>query len=462
MGPLLRMIGVFFVRRSFQGAVFYTKVFSAYVSKLIEEGYHLNVFIEGTRSRSGKLLQPQLGMLTILMDVFQKHPEKDLIFVPVYIGYDQVPEEKEYLNEIQGGKKKPENARQLVKFGKLFKKRFGKIYVKFTEPLSLKDFLGQLEISSEKLTSKEKNTVSKRLGECIMAHIDQATVVTPQALVAGALLNGDRPLRTFENLWKQIDAYMAYLNYKKADLSESLIIDPKNAVEHILNQFVGAKIIDTVQTKPNQWSAADTLKLNKNKRAAADYYKNNCIIHFVPAAFTAIAILVRDAFQFQTMDVVPIHEILTDLFRLEFTHDPDKNPDHYVRKSIKAFIDDAILIPHPTLPDTYAITSPGFRKLKDFAAFVIPFVEAYWIVLKWLSQEPKKNVDAKARLRKILNFGEHLLKKRSIRRSEALSNLNIENAISYFNRSGLRGMEDKSLINYYHDQMAPIMDRIEI
>ena len=461
MGPLLRMIGVFFVRRSFQGAVFYTKVFSAYISKLIEEGYHLNVFIEGTRSRSGKLLQPQLGMLTILMDAFQKHSEKDLIFVPVYIGYDQVPEENEYLNEVQGGQKKPENARQLVKFGKLFKKRFGKIYVKFTEPISLNAFLSQMDFPTEALTSKQKNRVSRQLGHSIMDQIDQATVVTPQGLVASALLNSDRPLRSFKNLWQQIESYMNHLNFKQVDLSESLMINPENAVSHILTQFVQAKIVDSSQATPNEWHDRDSLKLNKNKRLIIDYYKNNCIIHFIPAAYTAISILKRDTFQFQTADIVATFEFLSDLFQFEFTHDPEKTVDQYIRRSIKAFIEDAILIPHATLPDTYAITSPGFRKLKDFAAFLIPFIEAYWIVFKWLSQESKKKMDPKTRIKKIVNFGEHMYKNRSISRMESLSNLNIENAVFYFNRSGLRGAEDTKLFHYYEDQLTPIKKLVE-
>ena len=457
MGPLLRRIGVFFVRRSFQGAVFYTKVFTAYISRLIEEGYHLNVFIEGTRSRSGKLLQPQLGMLTILLDVFQKNVSRDMIFVPVYIGYDRVPEEKEYLNEIQGGTKKPENARQLMKFGKLFQKRFGKIYVKFTDPISLKALLAQMELPEGALTSKEKNSIARHLGDRIMHHIDQATIVTPQALVGSALLNSDRPIRPVDDLFRQIDFYLSYLNFKKAELSESLLINPKNAVHHILTEYAQAKVIDTLQTSPDEWKDTDTFKINKNKRSVIDYYKNNCIIHFIPAAFTAVSILARDTFQFQTSELIEEYEVLSDLFRFEFTHDPEKPADYYLRKSIKAFIDDAVLSPHPTLPDTYSITSAGYRKFNDLAAFLFPFIEAYWIVLKWLSQEPKKNIDLKARRKKIINFGQHLHKNRTIHQVESLSVSNIESALFYFNRNGVRGAEDLSALQHYEERMAPLM-----
>ncbi|MBA3029555.1 MAG: hypothetical protein FP816_12215 [Desulfobacteraceae bacterium] len=456
MGPLLRMIGVFFVRRSFQGAVFYTRVFSAYIANLIEEGCHLNFFIEGTRSRSGKLLQPQLGMLTILTDVFQKNLERDMIFVPVYIGYDQVAEEKEYLHEILGGKKKPENAKQLLNFGKLFKRRFGKIYVKFTDPISLKGLLTQMDLPEGELTSKQKNQVSRYLGLRIMSQIDQATIVTPQALVASALLNSDRPIRSVENLLRQIDFYMAHLNYKQVELSESLIINPRNSFLHILSQDAQKNVIDTVQTSPRDWKDSDTFKVNKNRRTMIEYYKNNCIVHFIPTAFAAVTILYRDAFQFQSADLFPDNNFLTDLFQFEFTLDPDRSSDYHLRKAIKAFIDDAILSPHPTLPETYTITSPGYRKLIDFAAFLFPFIEAYWVTFKWLSQEPKKNIDPKARLKKITNFGEHLLKTRSINLVESLSVSKIENAILYFNKSGLRGVEDAEVIQFYEDRMGPL------
>lgn len=462
MGPLLRMIGVFFVRRSFQGAVFYTRVFSAYIANLIEEGYPLNFFIEGTRSRSGKLLQPQLGMLTILIEVFQKNLERDMIFVPVYLGYDQVPEEKEYLNEILGGKKKPEDAKQLVNFGKLFKRKFGKIYVKFTDPISLKALLAQLDLPEEDLTSKQKNQASRVLGQRIMSQIDQATIVTPQALVASALLNSDRPIRSVENFIKQIDFYLAHLHYKKAELCESLLISPKNAFLHILSMDARGKAIDRFQASPGDWKDTDTFKVNKNRRIMIEYYKNNCLVHFLPGALTAITILSRDAFQFQSGDLFPQYQFLTDLFQFEFTQNPDHPGDFHLRKTIKAFIDDAILSPHPTLPDTYTITSPGYRKLNDFAAFLYPFIEAYWLTFKWLSQEPKKNMDPKARLKKIINFGDHLMKKRTINQAESLSVSKIENAILYFNKSGLRGVEDEDAIRIYEEKLGPlkkILDR---
>ena len=120
-----------------------------------------------------------------------------------------------------------------------------------------------------------------------------------------------------------------------------------------------------------------------------EYYKNNCISFFVPAAFTALAILEKDAFQFSASDLQEVYLFLQDFFKYEFAFDVDKATDFYLRKTIKSFIDDAVIIPHPTLPDTYNITSAGFRKLKHYSRFLKTYFESYWIVLSYFRRNPQ-------------------------------------------------------------------------
>ena len=134
MGPLFRRGGAFFVRRSFKGAVFYAKVFSAYIDQVLKEGFNIAVYIEGTRSRSGKLLTPQLGMLSILLQAFFSGACQDLIFVPVFIAYDRIPDEGAYLHEISGGKKSPESFRQMLKAKAIFQNRYGSVNINFGYP----------------------------------------------------------------------------------------------------------------------------------------------------------------------------------------------------------------------------------------------------------------------------------------------------------------------------------------
>ena len=453
LGTFLRMAGAFFVRRSFQGAVFYTKVFSAYIHKLLEEGVHITVFIEGTRSRSGKLLQPQLGMINILLNAYQNGACRDLIFVPVFIGYDRVPEEGDYVHEIQGGKKSPESARQFLKIGKLLEKRFGKIYVNFDEPIALKDHLDQAGLSAEGLSSKEKNKVCRQLGYQIMTAIDRSTIVSPRALAASALLNSKKTIRTYEHLMDQAMTYLSFLESRGAPLSEPLQLHPKRAIDQVMSLFTQGKIIEAVQQDPRRWKAGDKFKMVKGKRLVLDYYKNNCITHFIPAAFTSLSILALDAFLFRTDDILSHYLFLDDLFSFEFMQDEEKAPEYFMRKTIKIFIDSEFLVPHATLPDTYSITSPSYRKLKQFAAFLKPFVESYRIVLNWYA---KQKIDGKPSgdyVKKILGMGQQMYEHREIDRLEAVSRLNIENAVQYFGKKGLRGREDTELIRSYEEHL---------
>ena len=97
MGNIFRKSGAFFIRRTFRGARLYATVFKRYVKALLKEGHPLEFFIEGGRSRSGKLVLPKIGFLSILLEAYKEGYCDDLIFVPSSISYDRIIEEKEYL-----------------------------------------------------------------------------------------------------------------------------------------------------------------------------------------------------------------------------------------------------------------------------------------------------------------------------------------------------------------------------
>ena len=105
LGPIFRSGGAFFIRRTFKGQLLYSRVFSAYIKKLLEEGFNLEFFIEGGRSRTGKMILPKLGLLSIIIDAFKKGACEDMVIAPIYIGYDRVLEESAYLHELEGGQK---------------------------------------------------------------------------------------------------------------------------------------------------------------------------------------------------------------------------------------------------------------------------------------------------------------------------------------------------------------------
>ncbi|MGD9971785.1 MAG: 1-acyl-sn-glycerol-3-phosphate acyltransferase [Desulfatirhabdiaceae bacterium] len=449
VGSIFRGGGAFFIRRTFRGAALYVKVFSEYVHKLLEEGFNIEFFIEGGRSRTGKLILPKLGLLSILMDAYRNGASRDLTFVPIYIGYDRVLEESSYLHELEGGQKKPENFWQVIKARKVLKKRYGRIYIRFNEAISLNQVLAGQGVALKDMTSKQNNELCRNLGFRIINSIDAVSVITPHALVAGALLNMAKKRFSSGELMDDIEIYLNYLASQNAKLADTLLIDPSHAVCQVLDSYVNRNFIERYdENSENTFSCLEYMII-VNKRPILEYYKNNCIVFFVPAVFTAMTILEKDAFQFQAADIHPGYAFLRHFFKNEFAYDVEKTPEYHVRKTLKAFIDDAIIMPHPTLPDTYRVTSAGFRKLRLFARFLKTYFESYWVALNFFMRYPQNAVDSSARSKKIQSRGARMYKRREIEHKEALSIINFKNAEDFFVTNGVTGSEDKEKIEFY-------------
>ena len=449
MGPLFRRGGAFFIRRSFRGAVLYSRVFAEYVHTILEEGYPVEQFIEGGRSRTGKLLMPKLGLLSILLNAQKNGACEDLIFVPVSIGYDRVLEEKSYLQEIEGGQKQPENVWQVVSARKFLKHRYGKVYLQFHAPLSVNDLAERSGTPLKAMKQKEFNGFCRGLGHRIAHAINQVSVVTPQALAAAAILNGGRDRFDLEALMAVVDLYTNHLDAVGAKLADTLILDHRRAIAHALQSYVQRKILESPANEPIGAGGSVGFVLRDAKQPLLEYYKNTCVAFFVPAAFTALAIFQKDAFQFSATDLHTDVEFLQELFQFEFVYDGDVPPEQMLRASLNRFFEDAMLVPHPSLPDTFNVTSAGFRKLKLFAMFLKTFLESYWVVLSYFRSTSRDAGDGKDRIRKIASLGRRMFKNKEIEHREALSKVTYENAVDFFTGRGLKGAEDREAVETF-------------
>jgi glycerol-3-phosphate O-acyltransferase len=449
IGPLFRRGGAFFIRRSFRGAVLYSRVFAEYLHTVLEEGYSVEQFIEGGRSRTGKLLIPKLGLLSILLNAQKNGACKDLIFVPVSIGYDRVPEEKSYLQEIEGGQKQPENVWQVVSARKFLKRRYGKVYLQFSAPLSVNDLAERGGAPLSAMPPEEFNGFCRSLGHRIAHAINRVSVVTPQALAAAAILNGSRDRFDLEELLAVIDVYANHLDAVGAQQADTLILDHRLAIAHALQSYVQRKILESPASEPVGADGPVGFILRDAKRPLLEYYKNTCVAFFVPAAFTALAILQKDAFQFSATDLHTDVEFLRELFQFEFVYDGDAPPERMWRESLDRFFEDAMLVPHPSLADTFNVTSAGFRKLKLFAMFLKTFLESYWVVLTYFRNSPREAGDGKDRIRKIAAIGNRMHKTKEIEHREALSKVTYDNAVEFFTSRGVQGAEDREAIGTF-------------
>ncbi|MBW2438043.1 MAG: 1-acyl-sn-glycerol-3-phosphate acyltransferase [Desulfobacterales bacterium] len=461
MGPLFRSGGAFFIRRSFRGAVLYSKVFAEYIHKLLQEGYNIEQFIEGGRSRTGKLLMPKLGLLSIILNAFKNGACEDMIIVPIYIGYDRVLEEKSYLQELEGGKKEPETLKGVIKARKFLARRYGKIYIQFSDPLSMNELLDNLGTPLNQMKPKEQNALCRNLGYRIINAINQSAVVTAYGLVASAILNCDRERFSYDQIMSIVETYIRHLDTQDAKLADTLILDQVHAVEQALDAFVQRKFIEPVSKDKSIPHHERNYLVNAAKRPSLEYYKNNCIAFFIPAAFTALSILEKDAFQFSAAELHADYRFLQNFFKFEFAYDLDQSPEFKVRKSIKAFIDDAILMPHQTIPDTYNVTSSGFRKLRLFSIFLKTYFESYWIVLSFLQNNSKNSIKAKDRLKKILSNGNRMYKRHEIVLPEALSKVSFQNAVDYFASKGVKGSDDSEEIKFYAEAIQKSLKALQ-
>ena len=449
MGPIFRSGGAFFLRRTFGGAVLYAKVFAEYIHKLLQEGYNIEQFIEGGRSRTGKLLMPKLGLLSILINAYKNGACDDMLIVPIYVGYDRIVEETSYLHELGGGQKESENFLQVIQARKFLKKRYGKIYIQFHEPISLTQLEHQYGLPLARMSNKAQNRLTRDLGYKIINAINRVTVVTPHAVAASAILNFSTDTFSFSELLEVSEIYLNYLTAQNAKLADTLLLDRRRAFEQAIDSYCQQKFIEPLPKGKDNKSADTHYLINESKRLNLDYYKNNSIAFFIPAAYTAMAILQLDKFRFSSAELHPGYAFWQDFFKYEFAYNAANTPEFSVRKSIKVFIDNAIVVPHKTLPDTYNITPAALRKLKWFSLYLKTFFESYWIVLSYYLRNPQNSVKSKDRLKKIAARGNRMYKRKEIDRKESLSKVSYQNAVDFFTSKGIKGADDMEKIEVY-------------
>jgi glycerol-3-phosphate O-acyltransferase len=246
-----------------------------------------------------------------------------------------------------------------------------------------------------------------------------------------------------------VNAYLTFAAAQNAKLADTIILNPGGAMEYAIDRYLSRKLLEKATGDKDLPEDQIDYTVNFAKRSLLEFYKNNCISYFVPAAFTALAILKKDAFQFNAAEMHNEYHFFQDFFKYEFAFDLDRPPVHYVRKTIKSFIDDAMLVPHQTIPDSYQITSSGYRKLKLFAAFLKPYFQSYKVVLHFLRTNRKEKMEKKDKLKKIQNMGLQMIKNKEIELIESVSKVNYANGLTYFSTNGIRDHENEAAISHY-------------
>ncbi|MEM1264085.1 MAG: glycerol-3-phosphate 1-O-acyltransferase PlsB [Pseudomonadota bacterium] len=291
VGALLRRCGAFFLRRSFRGNRLYAAVFQAYLSELQTTGFSIEYFVEGGRSRTGRLLAPKSGMLSMTVASFVADPTRPLYFVPVYFGYEKMVEGRSFVSELSGAGKQKESLFALTRAVRKLWQRFGEVYVNVGEPIALAEYLDQqvpdwrsaaagIEENPDTKPDWFSPTVTN-LAETIVQRINAAATVTPISLIATALLGTPRRTLDANDLERQLAFFSRLLRVRP--YADTVVVPDEPAAEMIRH----AESLGVVHRERH--ALGDLVSMRDRDAVLMTYFRNNIAHLFAIPASIACA-----------------------------------------------------------------------------------------------------------------------------------------------------------------------------
>ncbi len=277
IGRFLRMGGAFFLRRSFQGDPLYAIVFTKYLGFMMARGHPLEYFIEGGRSRTGRMLAPRGGMLSMTVRSFLRDPRRPVMFVPVYFGYERILEGSTYLGELAGRPKEKESLAGLLRATlAVLRSRLGRVRVNLGEPIALERVLQRHHAGWRSAAPLEEDERPPWLGAAvsdlalrIVTGINAAAAVTPVNLVAMAMLAMPRQALLEADLLRQIELYQRLL--RDAPYGPLVTLPEQSGAQMI--RYVES--LGLLERQPHP--LGDLLRMNADIALRATYYRNNVL-----------------------------------------------------------------------------------------------------------------------------------------------------------------------------------------
>jgi glycerol-3-phosphate O-acyltransferase len=315
MGPLMRRSGVIFLRRKLDDPL-YKYVLRQFVGYIVQKRFNLSWSIEGTRSRTGKMLPPKLGLLSYVADAYLDGRSEDILLQPTSVSFDQLHETAEYAAYARGGEKIPEGAEWLINFVKAQGERnYGKIYVRFPEAVSMRQYLGDPD------GPIAQNEASKRLAMQKMAievawRIQRATPINATALVAAVLLATRGRALTLRQIHHTLQDSLDYLQRKQTPMTNSALrLHSNEGVRAALDALSNGHPVTRIDG-----GHEPVWRIGPEQELEAAFYRNSLIHAFLETSIVELALMHAgraplgervDAFWAQAMR-------LRDLLKFEF------------------------------------------------------------------------------------------------------------------------------------------------
>jgi glycerol-3-phosphate O-acyltransferase len=413
MGPAARRAGSIFIRRDTKDLPVYRFTLREYIGYLVENRQHLEWYIEGGRSRTGKLLPPRLGLLVYVIDAYLEGRVDDIVLVPMSIVYDQLSDVRDFAHEAGGGEKQPEGVGWLVEFYRRQRRRYGRIYVRFGEPLSLRDRLGPPAGSP---AGHQAERGLQKLALEVSWRINQVTPVTANALVALTLLGAHGVAMTLEQLRIALGDALADVRRRRLPLASSVeALDHEEGVRATLDSLEANGTVRSYTGGPDP-----VYSIGDDQHLAAAFYRNTAIHFFVNPAIAEVAVagVARSDHADGTAVFWAEAMNLRDLLKFEFFF-PDR--DEFIAAVGAGLTSRAPRWENELTPGGAGALLTALHP--SFAGTVLrSFVEAYSVVAHELvRREPTAVIDHKSFLAACQATGQQYLLQRRLRTNESLS-----------------------------------------
>lgn len=425
-GELSRKAGAIFIRRSFHDDPVYKAVFKNYINFLGEKRVPLMWALEGTRSRTGKLMPPRYGMISYVVNAYIQDGSPDLLLVPVSTIFDQVPEVDDYDALQAGGEKRPESLSWFMQYLRSLKKPHGKIHVRFGRGIALSEFIhsrGTNEVSQDDI---------RKIAFALAVDVNSVTPVTVNALLSYIFLSCvDKPL-TVKELSRETAPVCRFVDSLSLPTTTDIEQLDLPIIENALSLLCANGIV-----KLDADGLDSTYAVASRAARKAAYYRNNIIHFFVTSAIADLALLSITRFTDEAVEQVREEALkIRDLMKFEFFFE---EKTEFIRK-LEAELD----LRSPGWQETVIQGPEAVKDLLRSMDHLVghsalrPFIEAYQIVAEVITLSGEEEIpDRKVLLLHCLQLGKQHLQQERIHCEESISTNYFENAIELAASRGL-------------------------
>ncbi len=283
VGPLIRRSGVFFIRREFRDNEPYKFVLRRYADYLLQRRFPVEWYIEGTRSRTGKLLPPRLGMLAYVVEAYQRGAADDVIFVPVAIAYDQIQDVRSYAAEQTGAPKPPETLGWMLRAIRGLQRPYGGIHLRLGRPISLRTFFTELGEDPPGADDTRSPAIPKLAFE-ISNRINEAMPITPISLVTLVML-ADGGEMAFDAICDAVAPYAAEAERRNLPSTIKEPLGSRDVLGGAVDELVVHDIVDRIAD-----GATIRFRIASHAELAAAYYRNTVVHFWLVGAIAELAV----------------------------------------------------------------------------------------------------------------------------------------------------------------------------